>query len=604
MKKKILGMLGAMCMALVMMPMTVKAVPAESITIAGQELNTDTPYYHNGTEGAVGTANNTADGANATFDASTGTLTLNNLNVNADVAGIAWEGNLNILERDLTIILVNDTTNTIKNMSASAISGGSGAGRRGPSVTIEGSGTLKVTGQSSGFWVWQNVTIQDSAKVDVDAKSNVGICNNSTTGVITIKDNAIVNVQGATYGIGFDHNFTNSMQIQGGTLTVTGGTAAFQATPTLDNSKLWTVNVGADAGGATTWDSTTDLKNYKYVSIVYAGEKPSLTGTASISGTAVYGEVLTAALADSNNTGTLTYTWKAGDTVLQESTGNTYTINSESAIGKTITVTVTSSSHSGSVTGQLTAAVAKREAASAPANLQGVKPSTAGGADGKITGTAASMEYSTTQDFASKTGCGNTETTGLTAGTYYVRYAETATVKESAYVTVVVPEGDAVVTPPAQNPNPVTPPSNSDTSNDSDDTDDSASTSYQIINGAGSSWVPQSNGNLSIRGDGDYNKFTGVKVDGNLIGRENYDVQSGSTIVTLKVAYLQTLSSGNHSFEMVWTDGSATTTFTVANGKKDSVPKTGEESMLGWLLALMAVSGAGVLFTGKRKFFR
>lgn len=446
MKKKILGMLGAMCMALVMMPMTVRAdAPAQSVNIGGVTLNAETPHYHNGTDGAVGTADADSTNANATFDASTGTLTLNNLNVETSgtgARGIEWRPGEddNDYNRVLTIILADSTTNAVSSPGGHGIYGGFGVVTgSGPSVVIGGSGTLNINAKC-GFWVWKSVTIQDTAKVNVVNNNDIGICNNSDRGVITIKDNAKVDIQNASYGVGFSNNHTNSMQIKGGTLTIAATTAAFQATPTLDNSKLWTVNVGADAGGATTWDSTTDLKNYKYVSIVYAGEKPSLTGTASISGTAVYGEVLTAALADSNNTGTLTYTWKAGDTVLQESTGNTYTINSESAIGKTITVTVTSSSHSGSVTSQPTAAVAKKEAASAPANLQGVKPGTAGGADGKITGTDTSMEYSTTADFASKAGCGNTETTGLAAGTYYVRYAETATVKASNYVTVVVPD--------------------------------------------------------------------------------------------------------------------------------------------------------------------
>ena len=54
-------------------------------------------------------------------------------------------------------------------------------------------------------------------------------------------------------------------------------------------------------------------------------------------------------------------------------------------------------------------------------------------------------------------------------------------------------------------------------------------TSYSITEGAGSSYVLQSGNSLTIRGNGEFSKFTGIKVDGVLIGKENYDVKSGSS---------------------------------------------------------------------------
>jgi len=48
------------------------------------------------------------------------------------------------------------------------------------------------------------------------------------------------------------------------------------------------------------------------------------------------------------------------------------------------------------------------------------------------------MEYSTTTDFASPVLCADSETTDLAAGTYYVRFKETATHEASAYTTVEV----------------------------------------------------------------------------------------------------------------------------------------------------------------------
>lgn len=88
-------------------------------------------------------------------------------------------------------------------------------------------------------------------------------------------------------------------------------------------------------------------------------------------------------------------------------------------------------------------------------------------------------------------------------------------------------------------------------------------TSYKIIEGTESNYVLQSGNSLTIRGDGEFSKFAGIKVDGVQIGKDNYDVKSGSTIVTLKSSYLNTLTGGTHNLEMLWTDGSASTTFTI-----------------------------------------
>ena len=74
----------------------------------------------------------------------------------------------------------------------------------------------------------------------------------------------------------------------------------------------------------------------------------------------------------------------------------------------------------------------------APHSLQGKAPSAAGAADGKITGTTNAMEWAAKGSGNYKT-CPNGELTGLTAGTYLVRYAETSTHLKSSAVEVTVP---------------------------------------------------------------------------------------------------------------------------------------------------------------------
>lgn len=87
---------------------------------------------------------------------------------------------------------------------------------------------------------------------------------------------------------------------------------------------------------------------------------------------------------------------------------------------------------------------------------------------------------------------------------------------------------------------------------------------YRIIDGANSSWTQNTDGTVVIRGDGEFNRFHAVKVDGKVIDRANYEAKEGSTIITLKAEYLKTLATGSHTFAIVWNNGIAGTNFTVA----------------------------------------
>ena len=78
----------------------------------------------------------------------------------------------------------------------------------------------------------------------------------------------------------------------------------------------------------------------------------------------------------------------------------------------------------------------------APDGLQGVSPTTEGGSDGKITGTDTSMEYRAAAE-ASYTACTGSEIENLTAGSYFVRYAEDRNHFASPDTEVVVGEGEA-----------------------------------------------------------------------------------------------------------------------------------------------------------------
>ena len=141
---------------------------------------------------------------------------------------------------------------------------------------------------------------------------------------------------------------------------------------------------------------------------------------------------------------------------------------------------------------------------------------------------------------------------------------------------------------------------------------------YKIIEGANGAWTQNGDGTLTFRANGDFSKFTGVKVDGTLIDAKNYTAVSGSTVITLKADYLKTLSVGTHKLTVVYTDGECSANFEVkkaaseqakpsegdksdtttpTGGKDTTSPQTGDNSnMLLWV-ALLFVSVAGVLGT-------
>ena len=143
---------------------------------------------------------------------------------------------------------------------------------------------------------------------------------------------------------------------------------------------------------------------------------------------------------------------------------------------------------------------------------------------------------------------------------------------------------------------------------------------YKITDGANGTWTQNSDGTLKFVANGDFSKFTGVKVDGALIAADKYTAESGSTVITLKNDYLDTLSVGKHTLTVVYNDGECSAEFEIkaaqsggetTPGKPDEgnttpdkpnqgnteSPKTGDNSNLMLWVALLFVSGGAVIGT-------
>lgn len=141
---------------------------------------------------------------------------------------------------------------------------------------------------------------------------------------------------------------------------------------------------------------------------------------------------------------------------------------------------------------------------------------------------------------------------------------------------------------------------------------------YTITAGAGGTHELSTDGTLTITCDGALDKLTGIYVDDKLVDAANYTLKSGSTILTLKAEYLNTLSVGTHKVNFQYSDGSAETTFvikeasvkdttqdTTAPSEKDDAPKAGDSTPIAWLFIIAVISGAGVLcFVRKKKTVR
>ncbi len=87
--------------------------------------------------------------------------------------------------------------------------------------------------------------------------------------------------------------------------------------------------------------------------------------------------------------------------------------------------------------------------------------------------------------------------------------------------------------------------------------------SYEIKKGANSTWKKDGNEGLLISSDGPFAEFVEVRINGSVLAPENYDAKEGSTEITLKSAYLETLSAGKYNMEIVHRNGSASTVFEI-----------------------------------------
>lgn len=96
----------------------------------------------------------------------------------------------------------------------------------------------------------------------------------------------------------------------------------------------------------------------------------------------------------------------------------------------------------------------------------------------------------------------------------------------------------------------------------------------EITDGKGQTMVVEAAKDLTFRSSAPLEFFQKVLVDDKEVAAENYELTKGSTIVTLKASFLNTLGVGEHTLSVVSSTGTAETTFTVAEAAKPAPGQT------------------------------
>ena len=143
-----------------------------------------------------------------------------------------------------------------------------------------------------------------------------------------------------------------------------------------------------------------------------------------------------------------------------------------------------------------------------------------------------------------------------------------------------------------------------------------ALTAYDITSGNGSTWKENNKDNgLTFKVNGYHKKFAGIVINGTVVDKKYYEIEAGSTIITLKAEYLQTLPAGNYTLLVQYTDGSTDgeDTFTITknesatpsdptNPTDPSSPKTGDNSHpVVWIGILIVCAGIWMLLFFKKQ---
>lgn len=290
----------------------------------------------------------------------TGTFTLSDLKPNTEyycaVLAVDKAGNESYL--------LNSTFKTLKEAITGTVSI-SGEAVYGKTLTASYEGLATDAGEVTVSWYrgedttaiatgdTYTLTADDVGKVitvKVTAENCSGELTDSTAEVAKAEHpnpptNGNVDNENNTFTFNGTSGVTYEYSTDGGAswtdITVDSGTGV--GTVTVGNVIVNTGDLQVRAKGTDVYKASTVISNT-------SAYTATLEGSVSLSGTAKYGETLTATVTGAQQGAVLTYTFCVDDTVLQQGSSNTYKIE-QAAIGKQITVKVSAEGYKGTVNG-------------------------------------------------------------------------------------------------------------------------------------------------------------------------------------------------------------------------------------------------------------
>ena len=290
----------------------------------------------------------------------TGTFTLSDLKPNTEyycaVLAVDKAGNESYL--------LNSTFKTLKEAITGTVSI-SGEAVYGKTLTASYEGLATDAGEVTVSWYrgedttaiatgdTYTLTADDVGKVitvKVTAENCSGELTDSTAEVAKAEHpnpptNGNVDDENNTFTFNGTSGVTYEYSTDGGAswtdITVDSGTGV--GTVTVGNVIVNTGDLQVRAKGTDVYKASTVISNT-------SAYTATLEGSVSLSGTAKYGETLTATVTGAQQGAVLTYTFCVDDTVLQQGSSNTYKIE-QAAIGKQITVKVSAEGYKGTVNG-------------------------------------------------------------------------------------------------------------------------------------------------------------------------------------------------------------------------------------------------------------
>ena len=130
---------------------------------------------------------------------------------------------------------------------------------------------------------------------------------------------------------------------------------------------------------------------------------------------------------------------------------------------------------------------------------------------------------------------------------------------------------------------------------------------YEVTEGANQKYTITKNSEAKFKINADFRLFDDGKVyvDNELVDPKNYTAESGSTIITLKKEFVDTLSVGEHTLKVLFNDGGeAITTFNVARVTVPTDnPQTGDNIgfyIISGILSIVGLAGAGIFYRRKQ----